>query len=122
MRLDAVFKLKFPFEYWTLRVKEDGSTEYTKKIDARGMYVPSASGGGSLICAQPLGQYMQVRNLRDAAGRSMFQSGGEDYPMYVTTSEPQLDPFSRVIAYRHSLRRELPREYSQFISEMLQRG
>lgn len=122
MRIDTVIKFHFPFEYWTLRVNTDGTTGYVKKAESKGMLIPGGSGGSSLVSREPMNVYMQVRNVRDRSGREIFTANGEAYPMYVTSSEPQLDTFSNVIGYRHQLRRELPREYSQFIAEVLEQG
>lgn len=117
MRIDTVIKFHFTFEYWILQANPDGSTSYVKKDDRVGMLVPGGGVGGSMVCTDPLDMPMQVRNIRDRAGKQVYA-----YPMYVTSSEPQLDPFSTVIGYTHKLRKELPREYSQFIAEVLEQG
>lgn len=119
MRVNTIFKYHFTFEYWTLQTDTNGATVFAKADDRVGMYVPSGGQGGYLVCAEAMDTPMQVRNLRDRAGKQLFAVGDVSFPMYVTSAEPQLDPFSNVIAYRHTLRRELPREYSQFIEEVL---
>ena len=122
MRLDTVFKFKFTYEYWILGQNSSGQTVYVKKDDRTGMLLPGGQAGGAMISKDAMDVPMQIRNVRDASGNLVYQVGGVGFPMYVTTAEPQLDPFSNVIAYRHQLRRELPREYSEFISEVLQQG
>ena len=62
---------------------------------------------------------MQVRNLRDRSGKEVFTVGDSPYPMYVVGLEPQLDAFSNVVAWKHTLRRDPPRDYDQFIQEVL---
>jgi hypothetical protein len=122
MRLDAIFKYHFTFEYWTLRVNAAGTTEYVFEDERKGMFLPGGSMTMSLITKEAMDTPMQIRNLRDRSGNVMFAVNGEPDPRYVTSCEPQLDPFSSVIAYKHSLRKTLPADYSDLISFALNDG
>ncbi len=120
MKVTTIFKYHFTFEYWTLRVLPNGETDYVKQDDRTGLFIP---GGTSYVtCDEPMGIPMQIRNVRDRNGRAMFEENGSPIPLYVVTSEPQLDPFSNVVAFKHSLRRNLPREYSELIAFALADG
>lgn len=115
MRLNTIFKYHFSFEYWVLTADLDGNTNYTLKSEGRGMVLPSGPGGLALITDEQLAIPMQVRSIRDRSDSLVTQVDGVGYPMYVTAAEPQLDPFSRVVAWKHTLRREPPRDYLELI-------
>lgn len=119
MRLDTVIKFYFPFEYWVLTADNNGNTDYAFSYEAKGMMMPGQSQSLYLLTKDQMRIGMQVNNLRDRSGAVITQVGGEQYPMYIHSAEPQLDPFSNVIAWRHTLRRELPRDYARFIEEVL---
>lgn len=115
MRLDTIFKYHFSFEYWILTADLDGSTNYTLKSEGRGMVLPAGPNSLTLIAPTQMSIPMQVRNLRDRSGNVVTQVDGTQYPMYVHAAEPVLDPFSNVIAWRHTLRRDPPREAADFL-------
>lgn len=119
MKLDTVFKFYYTFEYWDLIADPSGGTKYAYKDTRTGMLLPGGVAGSSLITKEALTAPMQVRNVRDRSGTPVFVMSGEPFPMYVTSVEPQVDPFSNVIAYRHQLRKDLPREYSEFLQRVL---
>lgn len=120
MRVDTLFKYHFTFEYWTLTTDLNGVTDFAHTSDSTGMMVPTGGRDSfALITKEQMEVPMQIRNLRDRSGTVITQVGGEQYPMYIVGAEPQLDPFSNVIAYRHTLNRNVPREYQTFLDEIL---
>lgn len=119
MRMDTVIKFHFPFEYWTLTSDTSGNVDYALTSEHTGMMMPGSAGGLYLIAKDQMNIAMQVRNLRDRSGAVVTQTGGVQYPMYITAADPQLDPFSNVIAWRHTLKREAPRDYAKFIEEVI---
>lgn len=122
MRIDTVFKYHFAFEYWILAANTDGTTDYKKSYDANGMMIPGQANSLYLITKDQMQIPMQVRNLRDRSGAVVTAIGGQSYPMYVHAAEPQLDPFSNVIAWRHTLKREVPRDYTALIQDVVDRA
>lgn len=121
MRVTTGFKYNLPFESWVQQIITQGGQQtavWTKVKDEKGLLV-QAGGGINLVTAEPLPLNSQVRNLKDAAGKEIFVVDGETYPMYVISSDPQFDPFIRIIGWKHMLRRELPRDYMETISSIV---
>lgn len=122
MRVDTIFKFHFPFEYWTLVTDTNGSTSFVKQYDAMGLLLPQGPTAMGLIAKDQMAIGMQVKNIYDRSGTLITAVGGVGYPMYVNEAEPQFDPFSNVVAWRHTLRRRPPREFEEILSNSLTEG
>lgn len=122
MRMDTIFKHTFAFEYWVLQVSATGVQSFVKDSDQTGLVLPVVGGDMALITKDQLAIPMQVRNVRDRTGTAMTEVNGAPYPLYVHTAEVQLDAFSEVIGWRHMLRREPPRRYSDMLEAIVASG
>lgn len=118
MRIDTVFKYHFPFEYWTLAADMEGDTNYVLKSEGVGFMLPAGPNSLTLITQTQMAIPMQVRNIRDRSGNVVTQVDGAEYPMYVHSAEPVLDPFSNVVAWRHTLRRNPPRDFESLVDRL----
>lgn len=119
MRVSTVFKYTAKFEYWTVIRNSDTTFSYVKDSDRTGLLVPS----GSTIHLTSDKQMVigsQVRSLFDRSGVEVTKVVETSYPLYVHSAEPQMDPFGSVIGWRHSLRREPPRDMEQFLRDMVE--
>ena len=113
MKLTTGFKYNLPFELWTGAINpQTNSLVFTKDSDRLGTIVQGA-GGINLVTADSLPLQAQVRNLLDSEGKPIFMLNGQPYVMYVNTSEPQFDPFMRIIGWRHRVTREMTKDSVQ---------
>lgn len=119
MRVDTLFKYEFQYEYWVLTTSVNGTMSFEKESDGIGLVLPAAGGEVALITEEQLNMPMQVRNIRDRRGNPLTGSGLGAYPLYITTVEPQLSVFSDVIAWKHVLKREFPRKYSDILDDIV---
>lgn len=118
MRIDLVFRFEFTFDRWGLFADDFGSEFRLVESGLKGMVIPQ-SGGMALITKEPLEIGQQVRNLVDRNGTSLLTVNGSAYPMYIHTSDPQLSPFSEVIGWKHSLRRDIPRNLEAILEGLV---
>lgn len=110
MKVHLAFEFNFTFDTWAPLV--DGGLGVTWAYDTSATALVTQQGGGmALVTLEPIVIGHQVRNLKDRVGNSILVVGGEEYPMYVNTSDPQFDPYSQLIGWKHSLRRDSPRDF-----------
>lgn len=120
MRVNTVFKNNYPFEYWILKSDTTGNVDYGLSKSSMGIVVPGGPNALYLIADEQMQIPMQIRNLRDPAGNVLTQVGGVAYPMYIHAAEPQFDPFGTLTAWKHTLRRELPRDFTNVVREIIE--
>lgn len=120
MKVATGFKFNLPFEYWTAVVTNnngDNVLTYVKDSDRVGMIV-QGGGGINLIVENALSIGTQVRHLRDRDGNEIFVTNGVAYPVYVTGSDPQFDPFMRIVGYKHRLERTMPKSVQTVLDSL----
>lgn len=118
MKVQAPFRHYHHFELWT-PVVVDATATYVKDRDDVGTAIPSSGGYVYLLTKDPLDLGAQVRNLTDRGGAPVFNVAGSEYTMYVTTAEPSMDPYGFIVGWRHSLRRDLPKDVEAILERLV---
>lgn len=114
MMLTAVFKYTFPFEVYKPVV--DGTlTTWVKERDDVGSFLPGSANSMYLTCKEPIDIGSAIRNLTDFKGNPITNVGGASYDLYVQSMIPQMDPYGLLVAWRHTLRDSLPRDFEQLL-------
>lgn len=114
----TTFRFLFSLEVWQPVI--DGTTvTYAKLKDEKAHVTRSGTGGVTLVCADPIAIGSVVRNLRDRDGTPLQSVADSTYDLHVHTSEPELDPFSRVVGWRHALKRTAPRDFMADVARAL---
>jgi hypothetical protein len=121
MQLHTHFSYDFPFEVYT-PVVNGTVTTWVKRTESSGMFNGSAAGGGAYLTAKDqVGVGDAVRNLRDRTGNQIFIVNGQPYDMYVNEATPVLDAYGELVAWRHTLRRKLPTDFTDKLLEIADR-
>lgn len=116
MRSDALVAFKDTFDTYKRVGTQDpvsGEMVIGYELDetgAKGRLIPQSNGQLVLVTRDPVDQYSALRNVRDRAGNPTFVESGEEYDMYVIDVLPQYDAFGIIVAWRHTIKRSLPRE------------
>lgn len=117
MRTDMLFRFNFSFESW-VAVLDGNNVDYVRAGSEMGTVVSSA-GAMTLSAKDQLPIGSQVRNLKDKKGTPILVLNGVEYPAYVHRAEPQFSPFSELIGWRHTLKREQPRDLVKMVADGL---
>lgn len=108
MKVNTYFKYNLPFESWVATASDSGAVSYQYGKDDLGIVMAGGAGSMYLVAEDQLPTYSQVRNLKDASGQDILEVNGTTYPMYVFDATPQFDPFSNIVGWRHTLRKNPP--------------
>lgn len=111
MRADLIFRFDATFDYY-IPVISGETVTWTLNRTGEAFLIPGSGDSVALLTKESLGVGDQVRNVRDRDGNEVFVTNGTSYPMYVTAASPQMSPFGAIIGWKHTLRRDLPRDMS----------
>lgn len=116
MKVNAFTKFPFPFEVY-VPVLNGTTTTYVKVRDDKAIIQRSNSGGINLFSRKPMAIGSVVRNLCDVDGLNLQDVDGTQYDLYVQTSEPDFNIFGQTVAWKHSLKRTMPKDFAALLAK-----
>lgn len=109
MRINTFRRYRFSLDVWEPVVANDTngtlSFEYSRTVPVS---VVSGLSRTYAYSEESLPFSGMVRNVKNPYGESVFVSDGQEYDMFVFSSEPMIDVYGDVTGYRATLRRNPP--------------